>query len=77
MSPTDSERLATLEADMRNVCEKVDDLNSKMDKFIASADAKYVSTSRFWPVEKAVYGLMGAVLLSVLYLILASVGIHV
>lgn len=74
-----------MEADMRNICEKVDetrqdvvDMRKDLKEFIEAADAKYdrryVPAARFAPVEKIVYGLAGATLLSVLYLVLTNAG---
>lgn len=79
-SKSNQERLAVLE-------EKTDGIDQKLDRHIQassehhrelisrfdSLDARYVTKERFTPVEKVVYGLVGAVLMSVLGGLLALV----
>ena len=75
MAINDGERLMRLETKMEEHCQANSDafarLELKIDEFIKGSDGKFASKL----TEKIVYGLVGAVALSVLYFILKSVGI--
>jgi hypothetical protein len=48
--------------DIKDINEKLDGMTSKLDKFIESADRKYVNYDVFSPVRKLVYGAAGVIL---------------
>lgn len=67
--PTDSERLAMLERDMKHVCEAVERIDGKLDTFASTkADATYVQAvdSRVTELRGWLWGLVIAVGLSML-----------
>ena len=66
------ERMARLEEKTDHIAAEVAELKDTMKNFIAAADKRYAAK----PVERVVYGMTGAILLSVLYLILRHVGIE-
>lgn len=75
-----TERLAKLEEKTDNIDQKLDQhmkTSAEHHKEIVSRfdslDARYVTKDRFTPVEKVVYGLVGAVLIGVTTAILAVV----
>ena len=72
------ERLAALETDMKNVREDVRDMRSEVGemrsdfkRFIESSDRRYAAK---W-TERALFTTGGAIMLSVIYYVLAHVGI--
>jgi t-SNARE complex subunit (syntaxin) len=72
---TTAERIAVLEEKVDQVGKDVCDLKSDFKEFIAAADKKYASKDRLTRVEKVVYGAVGVILVSVLYLLLKEAGI--
>jgi len=64
------ERIAVLEEKVEEGNRTSVRIEKKLDDFILSADRKSVSRSEFDPIKKFTYGLIGAVLLSVLAAIL-------
>lgn len=64
--------MAKLEEQMKGVNGKMDAMSTKLDQFIESADEKYATKL----TEVIVYGMVGIILISVLYLLLRSIGIE-
>ncbi len=75
-------KVAVMQNDIKNICKKMDigdernvsehkEIKDLIQNFINNADKKYASKL----TEKVVYTLCGVILVSVIYLILKSVGI--
>lgn len=63
------ERMAKLETDINYIKKGQDELSLKMDNFIETSDKRYASKLS----EKIVYGMVGTIVLGVLYMIMQGV----
>jgi len=74
---TIKERIAVLETKVDDLDKKVDEgfnnIEGKIDEIVCNMDKKYASKV----TENIVFGMMGAIALSVLYYILKHVGISI
>lgn len=80
MTKLNTERLAILETEVKGVSDKLDehmiDSRANHEALIKRLDGlgdTFVTKDRFTPIEKVVYGLVGAVLIGVATAILALV----
>ena len=51
-------------------------VEKKLDEFIRNADGKYASKDRVSLLERVVYGMVGVIIITVLYAVLKNIGIN-